>query len=153
MRNEYDRFMEKINKTDNGCWEWTGAQTRGGYGHFRRFVDGKWKMYKAHRYSYEYFKGFLEKHLLVCHRCDNPLCVNPEHLFKGTTKDNLDDMSKKGRRTFGRSIKHQWLDWEVVKSIRTDYAKGISQAELSRLYKISKSQINRVVNNQIWIER
>jgi hypothetical protein len=153
MRKEHDRFLEKIEVNENGCWIWKGAKLRGGYGHFRRCINGKWVMFKAHRYAYEYFNGPLEKGLLVCHKCDNPECVNPEHLFKGTNKDNAEDKVKKGRHVFGRNKKHQWLTLEVVNSIRKDHKEGLKNSEISKKYEISPSQISRVVKNQIWKER
>jgi hypothetical protein len=153
MRKEHDRFLEKIEVSENGCWIWKGAKLRGGYGHFRRHINGKWVMFKAHRYAYEYFNGPLEKHLLVCHKCDNPECVNPEHLFKGTNKDNAADKVKKGRLVFGRNKKHQWLTLEIVNSIRKDHKEGLKNFEISEKYEISPSQVSRVVKNQIWKER
>jgi len=110
-------------------------------------------MYKTHRYAYEYFNGPLEKDLLVCHKCDNPSCVNPEHLFKGTTQDNIDDKIKKGRLAYGRDAKDKWLDWDTVRNIRKDHKEGDKGSELSKKYGISRQQISRVVNNQIWKER
>jgi hypothetical protein len=153
MRKEIDRFMEKVVKhpeENGGCWEWTAATYRGGYGHFRRKVEGKWKMVKAHRYSYELFNGPLEKSLFVCHKCDNPSCVNPEHLFLGTAKENSDDKLKKGRFRGGRNPNHKWLTQEVVDAIREDYKKGLSQIELVRKYGHNRSQVCRVVNHQTW---
>ena len=153
MRNEFDRFMEKVTKgTDDekDCWEWTAAKYRGGYGHFRRLVDGKWKMAKAHRYAYEAFKGPLEPFLMVCHTCDNPSCVNPAHLFTGTAKENSDDKMKKGRRGLPRNAKHKWLTEEIVENMRQDYANGMSQIEIVNKYDYSRAQVCRVVNHQIW---
>lgn len=154
MRNTYDRFIEKVNKTE-GCWEWTAATYRGGYGHFRAFTDGKWKMIKAHRYSYSHFKGEIPKGMLVCHTCDNPKCVNPEHLFIGTHSDNMVDKINKGRSKPTRKerlIKNglNLLTKEVADNIRKDYADGMSYNELVKKYSTSKSQVCRIVLNQIW---
>ena len=153
MRNEMDRFIEKVNKgadNEKDCWIWTASTYRGGYGHFRRWVDGKWKMYKAHRYAYEAFKGPLDAKLLVCHTCDNPSCVNPAHLFVGTAKENMQDMIKKGRKSISRNPKHKWLDRETVKSMRRDFEQGMKQAEICIKYEHSRAQVSRVVLHQIW---
>lgn len=153
MRKEIDRFMEKVDKGQdeiNDCWEWTAAKYRGGYGHFRRLIDGKWKMAKAHRYAYEAFKGPLEAFLQVCHTCDNPSCVNPSHLFAGTAKENSDDKIKKGRFIPGRNHKHKWLTQEIVDSMRQDYENGMTQIEIVNKYGYSRTQVCRVVNRQIW---
>jgi len=151
MRNELDRFWEKVNKnTSNGCWEWTAGKYRGGYGHFRRLVDGKWKMYKSHRFSYELHKGEIPKGYFVCHKCDNPSCVNPEHLFAGTVKENALDCRLKGRQRFGIVEGQRNLSKDIAEALRADYAAGMTYNELMKKYETSKSQVSRIVLRQIW---
>jgi hypothetical protein len=77
----------------NGCWEWKNYCNKDGYGRVR--YNGK--KHLAHRVSYEIFKKPFNKSLLVCHTCDNPSCINPEHLFLGTHQDNVSDCKNKGR--------------------------------------------------------
>lgn len=85
------RFWSKVKKT-NGCWLWIGALDKMGYG----FQGGFYNL-KAHRISYELAKGILKNGEFVLHKCDNPKCVNPNHLFAGTHKDNMNDMMIKGK--------------------------------------------------------
>lgn len=89
-------YLEKrIRKeVQSDCWIWLLAKDKNGYGVAHK---GR-KNFRAHRVSYEAFIGYVPPHLYVLHRCDNPPCVNPDHLFLGTNQDNMDDMVLKGRK-------------------------------------------------------
>lgn len=88
------RFAQKYEVNPvTGCWEWQACTNNIGYG----FIRDSGKMRTAHRVSYELFKGLIPAGKIVCHTCDNPKCVNPDHLWIGTNKDNYDDMVRKGR--------------------------------------------------------
>ena len=115
------RFENKylINETTD-CWEWQHATNNIGYGMFR---FDKNTMRTAHRVSYELFNGPIPAGMCVCHKCDNPICVNPKHLWAGTLKDNAQDMVAKGRHSKAMlGYKHKLATCEhcgIVKPVNT----------------------------------
>jgi len=88
-----DRLLLNITENEQACWIWNNSKDKNGYG----YIKYQYKTNKAHRVSYILFKGDIPKGMFVCHTCDNPSCINPDHLFIGSAKDNLMDMVKKGR--------------------------------------------------------
>lgn len=93
QKNSIDTFHEKYIVDTNQCWVWKSAKRPTKSPNW--WIDGKEQL--VHRWSYEYFKGPIPKGLVVCHSCDNPHCVNPDHLWIGTQRDNIQDAKNKGR--------------------------------------------------------
>jgi HNH endonuclease len=144
--NYEQRFMKYVNKQEDGCWIWTGAETKG-YGKFR---IGKTNL-NAQRASWILFRGVKEeiKGKNVCHTCDTPLCVNPEHLFVGTTQDNVDDKMKKGRYkpVVGVNQKNAKLDDDKVRQIRA----GIMTIRaMAKHFGVSLSLIKEIRSGKRW---
>lgn len=156
MKTEYERWnsKHKLNPT-TGCWEWFGSNYRGRYGHFRRYIENKWVMAKAHRYAFEYYYKIPredKKGLLVCHKCDNPSCVNPEHLFLGTHIDNMRDQSIKGRHSFGNNKNHYLLSYAIANEIRVCKINNpnLTYRQIGKIFNTSAPQVYRIIKNLIW---
>ena len=140
-----ERFFRHVDKTLS-CWLWTGYKING-YG--KILVGTRYGHQFAHRVSWEIHHSKIPDGMLVCHACDTPACVNPDHLFLGTQKDNLKDMSVKGRSLRGEKSKLAILTEEEVREIRKNWP-AKTQIELSRLYGVSKGCIHRIVRNLNW---
>jgi hypothetical protein len=122
-----DRFWEKVDKSGE-CWVWTGGLFRNGYGQIK--ISNKTS--HAHRVSYELNVGPIGPGLSVCHKCDNRGCVRPDHLFLGTTKDNLSDMARKGRSA----------RYKVTKQMIADVKQMRAETRLSRAAIAAKVGVN-----------
>lgn len=114
------RLKSKVLVDENGCWIWQGAKSQG-YGKISINDHPLW----SHRLSFTLFNGDISDGLFVCHKCDVPACINPEHLFLGTQKENIDDMISKGRDSkppvhFGLSNANATLTDDQVAAIRAD---------------------------------
>lgn len=143
-------FWKNATPQVDGCWVWSGARftARGGYG--RIVIENK--PIGAHRYSYMMFNDvtYLSRDDVICHTCDNPPCVNPDHLFLGTDAINSDDKVTKGRQAKGGQLPQTKLTVEDVLAIRQQVSDGISQTDLCVKYNMSSASISRIVNRKVW---
>jgi hypothetical protein len=152
-----NRFWPKVAIIpEHPCWEWIGKKNDTGYGSLAiRQGGNKRKWYKAHRISWELHYGQIPKGLHCLHKCDNPGCVRPDHLFLGTQLDNVRDMDKKQRRISspqaGQKNGKSKLTEKKVIAIRKEYKKGkISQLFLANKYGVCQSTIDLIVRKITW---
>ena len=142
------RFMDKFEIDEKtGCWIWTASRDKDGYG----FLKFRGKQDKAHRVAWVLYRGEIPAGLIVCHTCDNPPCVNPEHLFIGTQKDNAMDKVGKNRSCYGERVNTSKLNPTTVIRIRQLYKTGkYSQDRLAKLFGVYQSTIGRIVRGDTW---
>ena len=133
-------------KTDD-CWLWQKSKTKQGYG---QTTYKKKRMY-THRVSWTIHNGEIPDGAQVLHKCDTPPCVNPDHLFLGTNRDNVDDKIAKGRVPLGEQASGSKLTQKQVLEIRKLHAEGLlSQGQLGRNYGVSDVTINNIVHRRQW---
>jgi len=151
------RFWSKVDKTSslNGCWLWTASTAGtfgGGYGQF--WYNGR--NHFAHRFSWIIKNGLIPEGLQVHHNCpggDNPLCVNPDHLWLGTQQDNMDDKVSKGRQSCLKGEKHcnAMLTELDILEIRDMYDnQKIVQSSIADIFGVSHTHISRIVRREQW---
>lgn len=162
-----ERFWEKVWKT-NGCWLWLGSSDKKGYGR----ISYKLKPVLAHRISFELHCGPIPEGMWVLHHCDNSACVNPKHLFLGTSLDNVRDMIKKGRswtqkdraaavknghksrkylpHIFGEAQHSSKLTVVKVKKIRKLLAADVSFSEIGRRFGVGRVAIAAIYYGRTW---
>lgn len=141
-----DRFWDLVDKQDEeGCWLWKGSiyDTGMGYG----VLSYQSKHLQAHRVSYELEYGEIPVGLCVLHKCDNPPCVRPDHLFLGTRKDNAEDRHRKGR------TRTDAMSWELVDEARFRYKnEDVTGLQLAKEYGVSGSFMHQILDGKSWKE-
>lgn len=139
-----EEFWALVEKSD-GCWLWTGQRHRPPR-HQYGIVTRSGKKIPAHRWAWILTYGDIPEGKFICHKCDNPPCVRPDHLFLGDAKSNMEDMARKGRNKTHFPVK---LTIEQVREIR-GLRPSAPIAVLAARYGVSKATITQVVNRKIW---
>lgn len=162
LKERLERQIERI--PEAGCWIFTGAMHRGREHHRHAYgVIGEGgdrargaKVLLAHRAAWMVYRGPIPSGVQVLHRCDVPLCCNPDHLFLGSQTDNMQDCKSKGRMRTGclpgDKNAQARLDWDKVREIRERYSKGATQTELAAVMGVSQVQIGRIIRRASWRE-
>ena len=154
------RFEDKFIKKETGCWEWEASLNNKGYGWFR--YNGHNQL--AHRVSYQLYVGDIPKDKCILHKCNNPKCVNPDHLYVGTHKDNASDMIKAGHHyspfrdhiyntsSYLPGEKHSMakLNVDDVMCIKRMLRDGIQQWLIAWIYKITQANISYINTGKSW---
>lgn len=135
-----DRFLAKVRKTKT-CWIWEGCKTHSGHGQFRTIRN---RRAYAHRVSYLLFKGVIPEDKFVLHSCNNPSCVNPDHLRLGSQVENMRDAVK------AKTIKGQVLTSEDVVDIRKRFAEGEHPKSIAAVFGVSRTNIYNIISGYSW---
>jgi hypothetical protein len=139
------RFWARVSKSEAGCWVWVAGLNADGYG---QFSIGQHNI-RAHRYSFELAYGPIPIGMRVCHRCDNPPCVRPDHLFLGTDAENIADSVAKRRFHFGTRT-YTKLTPEAVQEIRVALANGVPNMVLAAHFAVHYSTISQIKRGFSW---
>lgn len=143
------------NKVDKGgpdeCWPWMGCTDERGYGRLKLTVGGV-RMRRSHRVALLMIGVEIPEGMCVLHRCDNTTCVNPAHLFIGTHRDNMEDMSRKGRATKQCGVDTPWskLDDDKVRAIRKRRKEGVPFNKIASEFGVTEGAIIPICNGRTW---
>lgn len=143
-----ERLLEKSILLENGCLEWTASRTSKGYGRLNVDLHPR----SSHRLSWEVFYGDIPEGKQVLHRCDNPPCINPLHLFLGTNLDNSNDKVSKGRQPFlkGELNGASKLTEELIILCRKLHSEGRSQNSLAKQFGVHQASMWRAMTGKSW---
>jgi len=154
-QNTMHRFITKIEAQPSGCWNWTGATTRGGYGHFRVMTPSGWSMCRSHVYIARVV--LRDAGETIRHTCDNVLCCNPAHLLAGSHQQNADDCTQRNRQAKGNDkttskLKEsgRLLDEGKVLLIRKLKSEGVKQVNIAKQVDVSPQTVSRVLLGKVW---
>ena len=149
------RFWSKVQcGAPDECWTWIGPHDRQGYG--KLSIGGrKGRNWPAHRLAWTMARGAIPAAMCVCHRCDNPPCVNPAHLFLGTKADNTRDCVRKGRNKYpvmrGEQNPHARFTEREVQLVRLLCGRiGLSHGEVAGRYGVTRQAVSRIVAGEVW---
>ncbi|MGE3341564.1 MAG: HNH endonuclease [Candidatus Altimarinota bacterium] len=154
-------FWSRVKKSSD-CWVWQGPPNNSGYGSAQSPLNPS-KVEGAHRISFQLSVGPIPSGKYVCHKCDNRLCVKPQHLFLGTQKENLEDCKRKGRLPSSEQLRERLgnqtgehnrnakLNWDLVRIIRNLHSEGLGQREIARRVGVPFPNVWSIVNNKSWI--
>lgn len=143
---EQERFWRRVQKTES-CWIWRIGKEK----EYGRFLVDSGKHVGAHRYSWTLVNGEIPNGMHILHSCDNPKCVNPNHLSIGTHQDNMKDRSRKGRTIFGSSSPNAKLTSGDVKKILAMWKSGdYTQVEISEHFPVSRRHVCDIVRGKTW---
>lgn len=149
-----DGYEQNVIKNENGCWDWKGKKSTLGYSWY--YVNGK-RIF-AHRFSYEFYNGQILNNNEICHKCDNPSCTNPLHLFQATHKENIQDSIKKGRFKFvpnhlkakGSNVSSAKLNEKNVVLIKKMIKDGIGNKEIAKKFNVVHGTISHIRVGKTW---
>lgn len=147
-----ERFWAKVDKREpDDCWEWQMGKVCGGYGSFQTGTMSSPRAMRAHRFSWALAHGKIPEGMCILHKCDNPPCVNPNHLWIGSRADNNADKARKGRTARGTHVSSSKLTEEQVREIRALYASGkCTEQFLGDMFGVSDSNICLIVKRRTW---
>lgn len=145
---QLEALKARTRETPQGCWEWLGEQSDGGYGRVWTTISGKSVRRSAHRLAWSIENGPIPEGMLICHKCDNPPCIRPTHLFLGSQEDNMLDATSKGRvgtrlsAEDARRIRNEVKPW-------SRQGQGITAA--AQKYGVSRQTIGAILRGRTWL--